>query len=604
MRYVSRLDPRSSLAAGIIWLVVGLAASFAAAASFGVGRVARDIVVQQHVRRLALETEQLGSDLEQAVDARLRALRELRDLDPAALTRSGFERLSARYPGLGWIAVIDDAGIVVAGDGTLAAGSRVDGEPWFARGRAGPWIGLIGDDSSHAATPLLGDLAAPLTDSDGRTAGVVVARLSWHWATRDVRRLSVALDPQGSAQTWVLDPAGTVTVGEPSLRNRPWRGVALPAPSADESAAADGHAGPRFERLPDGSVALVARAAVQVGGDDSSGGWQVQLSEPEAEVNRRANELGTRILWISACLGAATAVLGALGARHLTGRLQQLTLSAAAVGRKESQRIDVPPGRDEVAQLGAAFAAILDDLRAERGELLALSAELERRVAARTREVERLAAESRYAAVVRERLKIARDLHDTLAHSMMAMLSEVRLLRRLHGHDPAGLAEELARAEEVARDGLNEARTAITQMRLNAVRDTGLGSALARLVERFLERTGIPGEFRTDRDAARFGDERGEVMFRMAEEALRNVERHAMATHVTVELALEEGAEIRLRIIDDGVGFDTDAAYPAHFGLVGLREQADLIGASLAIDSVRGRGTVVTVMLKIEPELS
>jgi signal transduction histidine kinase len=180
----------------------------------------------------------------------------------------------------------------------------------------------------------------------------------------------------------------------------------------------------------------------------------------------------------------------------------------------------------------------------------------------------------------------------------------VRLLRRLHGHDPAGLAEELARAEEVARDGLNEARTAITQMRLNAVRDTGLGSALARLVERFLERTGIPGEFRTDRDAARFGDERGEVMFRMAEEALRNVERHAMATHVTVELALEEGAEIRLRIIDDGVGFDTDAAYPAHFGLVGLREQADLIGASLAIDSVRGRGTVVTVMLKIEPELS
>jgi len=85
-----------------------------------------------------------------------------------------------------------------------------------------------------------------------------------------------------------------------------------------------------------------------------------------------------------------------------------------------------------------------------------LSGELERRVAVRTREVERLAEESRYAAIVRERLKIARDLHDTLAHSMMAMLSEVRLLRKLEMHDPDSLREELARAEAVAHEGKAE----------------------------------------------------------------------------------------------------------------------------------------------------
>jgi len=69
------LDPRHSLVAGIIWLVIALAASFAIAASVWVGGVAREIVLQQHVRRLALETDQLGSDLGQAVTARLQALR-------------------------------------------------------------------------------------------------------------------------------------------------------------------------------------------------------------------------------------------------------------------------------------------------------------------------------------------------------------------------------------------------------------------------------------------------------------------------------------------------------------------------------------------------
>src|SRR5258708_22538342 len=69
------MDPRRSLVAGIIWLMIALAASFAVAASIWAGRVAREIVVQQHVRRLALETEQLASDLGQAVSARLDALR-------------------------------------------------------------------------------------------------------------------------------------------------------------------------------------------------------------------------------------------------------------------------------------------------------------------------------------------------------------------------------------------------------------------------------------------------------------------------------------------------------------------------------------------------
>jgi signal transduction histidine kinase len=590
------LDPRRSLVAGIIWLMVALAASFAVAASVWAGSVAREIVVQQHVRRLALETQQLASDLGQAVTARIEAVRSAGALSPTAL----FEHLTTAYPDLGWIGIADSSGLIVAGDRGLGANGTAKRQPWFARAFSGLWIGVVELSLAPGKVPLLGDMSAPLLDPSGRIVGVIAAHLTWPWASGDVQRLTSTLDPRGSAQSLILDAAGVVVVGPATLRDSVWHGVLVnessPLDAISQSAPA------HFEGLPDDKTVLVTRAAVNLAGSKIPGAWQVQLSEPKELVYQRANALAIRIWWISICLGAATAALGAVGARHLTNRLKNLTLSAAAVGRNEVARIEVPSGRDEVAQLAAAFAKVLDDLRQERTELLKLSGELERRVAVRTREVERLADESRYAAIVRERLQIARDLHDTLAHSMMAMLSEVRLLRKIQVHDPSSLADELARAEEVAHAGLNEARSAIAQMRSHSARDTGLGPALAKAAERFKDRTGLAVEIAIDGDAARFGDDRADVIFRMTEEVLRNIERHARASRVRLDLRLVEGTHLTLFIEDDGVGFDPDISRPGHFGLVGLREQAQLVGADLAIKSRPEHGTSVRISLRIAPE--
>jgi signal transduction histidine kinase len=306
-------------------------------------------------------------------------------------------------------------------------------------------------------------------------------------------------------------------------------------------------------------------------------------------------------LWVSLSLGALTALIGALAVQHLTRRLKRLTLSVGSIGRADAAHLSVPSGQDEVTQLGAAFARLLADLEQERAELKTLSNELERRVAVRTKEVERLAEESRYAAVVRERLKMARDLHDTLAHSIMALLSEIRLMRRLQIHDPQSLKSELARAEELAHEGLKEARTAIAQIRVNAVRETGLGAALSNAFETFLNHTGLSGEFRADPEAARFGDDRAETLLRMTQEALRNVERHALATRVDITLQVSSGGQLDLCIADNGVGFDVKTVGADHFGLVGLREQAELIGAELLIVSEANRGTRVIVQLRVSP---
>jgi signal transduction histidine kinase len=586
------------LVAGLIWLVVALAASFAIAASIWAGRVAREIVVQQHVRRLVLETDQLASDLGQAVSMRLAAIRAA---EGGASPGDLFQRLTSSYPDLEWISIADAEGVLIATNGSLRPGSSAATSPWFQQGSKRPWIGEIQESRRSSSGLLLGDLAAPLRDASGSLVGVVAAHLSWRWAAADVQRLSDTLDRRGSAQTLIMDRAGIIAVGPADLRNRPWNGAKLDeAPPIEPSST---HSEPpRFERLPNGETVLVTRAPLRLDATRVADTWTVQLSEPKDLVYQRADALAIRILWISICLGAAMAVLGTLGARHLTNRLKNLTRSAAAVGRNEVARIEVPKGRDEVAQLAAAFARVLDDLRQERSELLELSSDLERRVAVRTREVERLAKESQYAAIARERLQIARDLHDTLAHSMMAMLSEVRLLRKLQGHDPTSLADELARAEEVAQAGLNEARSAIAQMRVSSVRDLGLGPAIAKAIERFQDRTGLAVEISMDPDAARFGDERAEVIFRMTEEALRNIERHARASRVRLALSSANAAHMQLEIADDGVGFDASLSRPGHFGLVGLREQAQLIGAELQILSNPNSGTTLRLSLRIAPE--
>ncbi len=237
---------------------------------------------------------------------------------------------------------------------------------------------------------------------------------------------------------------------------------------------------------------------------------------------------------------------------------------------------------------------LLTSLQRERGALQTLNAELDQRVIERTREIERLAKQSRHAAVIRERLRIARDLHDTLAHSMMAMLAEVRLLKRLSLNDPQALSEELVHAEEAAHEGLREARAAIAHMRINPVRDNGLAAALDDLVHFFIDRTGIQVQYTSNAQPGAYADERAETVYRIAEESLRNIERHAGASLVAISLTVDpELRKVTIVISDNGVGFDTTVPHPGHYGLAGLREQSQLIGASMDIRSVLRQGTTI-----------
>jgi len=623
-RLLRYLDPRRSLATAVGWLVVALCLVFAMAAALWLGGMARTSMLQQHDRQLALSTEQLAAELDRALALRMQSVQaaavmlqtDLGSDTPRAL-RAVIDKLQSTYPEFEWIGLADAKGTVVAASDGLLEGGSVAGRIWFAQGLKEPWIG-----EAHSAAPpdmtlppLPGgeprrsvDLAAPMRNLQEHTVGVVGINLSWRWVQSYTQMLVKRLNLHNTVQALVLDSAGGVLIGPDALQGKRWHSVTVNASAfVDATQAISGgsarSSAPAFERLDDGQVVLVTRAEPLAGSALHTLGWRVQLVEPADRADRRADALWRQILWVSLGLGGVAALLGVLIARQLTRRLTALTQSVQNVGMGKAQRVEVPSGSDEVARVGAAFADVLGALQLERGELRTLSAELEQRVATRTSEVKRLSEEARYAAVVRERLKIARDLHDTLAHSMMAMLTEVRLLRKLQIHDPAALPEELDHAEQVAHQGLKEARAAITQLRFNAVRDIGLGAALSDALKLFSERTGLSVDFSSEPRAASLVDERAETLFRIAEEALRNVERHAMASLVKVSLRDAADGRLELCIEDDGVGFDSDASHPGHYGLVGLREQAQLIGAELSIHSAPHEGTTLRLALDMGPDM-
>lgn len=622
LRLVRHLDPRRSLAVAVGWLVIALSLVLALVAGVWLGALARSGLLQQHQQALASTADQLAAELDQALASRRQAIAAVADIlgvdvgsDTPRVRHAMLEHLRLAYPEFGWIGLSDAEGLVVASSDGRFEGARVGERSWFTDGPNGAWIGDTDDAAASAEPrPPVGEasravyLAAPVRTMQGDIVGVLVAHLSLEWARKYTQGLRERLQLPGLVQTLVLDRNGQILIGPDSLEGKYWRSIFSDQAASSGARRASSKDGSQvvaagFERLENGQSVQVVRARMAAVSALNRIGWEVRFIEPENPGFWRADGLWLRILWVSLGLGGVTALLGVLITRRLTRRLTRLTGSVEAVARGEAQHIELPQGSDEITRVATVFSEVLDALQRERGELRSLGTELERRVAVRTREIERLAAEMRYAAVVRERLNIARDLHDTLAHSMMAMLTEVRLLRKLHQHNPAALPDELAHAEQVAHQGLKEARDAIMQMRFNAVRDVGLGVALADAIRHFSERSGLAADYSRDPQAASLADERAETLFRMAEEVLRNVEQHAKASAVRVRLCDAADGHLELSIEDDGVGFDPHAPHPGHYGLVGLREQARLIGAELSISSTPHQGTRIRFGLRMTPDL-
>jgi PAS domain S-box-containing protein len=216
-------------------------------------------------------------------------------------------------------------------------------------------------------------------------------------------------------------------------------------------------------------------------------------------------------------------------------------------------------------------------------------------------DVESAHAEARSALVMRERLTIAHDLHDIIVHALVAVVAQLRLVRKMIERAPDQVDAELARAEAAARFGLERGREALGQVRFQRAGVDGLTAALTRAARRFEERAGVPVALDLDGSISFVSGERAEIIYRIVEEALRNVEAHAQARTVAIG-ARAIADEVEIEIVDDGIGFDPDEDHAGHYGLVGMDEQARMIGGRLIIRSRRGGGVRTTIRAPIRAE--
>lgn len=247
-------------------------------------------------------------------------------------------------------------------------------------------------------------------------------------------------------------------------------------------------------------------------------------------------------------------------------------------------RVAVDSREAEVAALADAFNGMLDRLEDERRE----------------------SARRALAAQESERQRIARELHDEIGQVLTAIVLRADSLAR---RSPEALQPDLEALRETARAGADEVRQLARRLRPEALDELGLQSALLALCASTTDHSGLPIRHTIERDAG-LSKEQELVIYRVAQEALTNVIRHARAGHADVTLERTESGSVHLQVCDDGIGLPDPPTHPATglpearselgTGLRGMRERALLVGAELTAS--RGPAGGTQILLALPPE--
>lgn len=263
---------------------------------------------------------------------------------------------------------------------------------------------------------------------------------------------------------------------------------------------------------------------------------------------------------------AANAVLLRIGLAPLH-RLMRLMGSVDLL--RPAQRLPVAGG-GEVAELIRAFNEMLDRLETERGTSAARA----------------------LSAQEAERRRVARELHDQIGQTLTAVLLD---LKRSADRAPAPLRTDLRRTQEAVRESLDEVRRIARQLRPGVLEDLGLVSALGALATEFSACTQLIIDRHFEPDLPQLVPEAELVLYRVAQESLTNIARHAQARRVELAVIRRAG-EVVLNIRDDGRGIDKAQEGS---GIRGMRERALLAGGRLTIEPVPGGGTEVCLRVPI-----
>lgn len=380
--------------------------------------------------------------------------------------------------------------------------------------------------------------------------------------------------PTGTALT-LLDTAGTVLARHPDPERWVGRNVGDEPIARAALAARQGRGGVRGLDGVDRFYAFLPLPGTPPAGAVLAVG--IPMSTTLARANRA---LGQSLVTLLLVLPLAL-VLSRFTANRLILKPTEILVNAAERLRAGdlSARTGIPLHR-EGGRVAAAFDAMADRVESQTAELERSRAQL-RLLARRTEEQ-----------VERERRRIARAVHDDLGQALTALKLDANWIAQRINGDPA-ISQHLQAMQRLLEATSASVRRISTELRPSVLDDLGLDAAVEWQTQEFSRRTGIPGEVRLRIHRASLPGPVSTALFRILQEALTNVVRHAGATRVTISLVELPGHAL-LEVSDDGVGMPplTDDLRPS-LGLLGMRERAEALGGTVTIEPAKPHGTTV-----------
>lgn len=326
----------------------------------------------------------------------------------------------------------------------------------------------------------------------------------------------------------------------------------------------------------------------------------VLLAELDAhEAFAPVAQLRERLVFVGIVLLLLAAVVGVLVSRTISSPLVDLTSAAEEFGKGNlsHRATDTSPG--EVGQLAHSFNRMAESLEEHHRRLQAEISERKRaeeNVRASREELRNL---STHLQSVREeeRQGMAREIHDELGQALSSLKLELALIREELVASPGVAARRIQSMSEVCDATIKSVKRIITELRPRLLDDLGLTAAIEWQAGEFRQHTGIPCSLTIVPDEITLDPERSTAIFRIFQETLTNISRHAHASRVTVQFRLDDSG-VYLHVSDDGVGIREEQIGDSRsFGLLGMRERAHYWGGSVTIQRAPKRGTLVSVFL-------
>ena len=389
----------------------------------------------------------------------------------------------------------------------------------------------------------------------------------------------VLVELRASPQTTVMlvDREGRVLYHtDPGQANQP-----VSHPGVTEALAGGSGVAYRSD-VPGGEEHVVAYAPVPLSlADGEHANWALVVEEPWGQVASPWLRISLVAPFVLILVVAFALLVIWLGVQRVIQPLQRLNAEVSALGRGDFEAVGVPVGGiEEVEALQQAVARMAAQIygyqQSIRGYLDAMTTAQED-----------------------ERKRLARELHDEAVQDLIALKQRIQSVRRKAAHDPRALDVQLAELQAMIDAAMDEVRRFSRALRPIYLEEAGLVAALEALT-RDTGRGALHVSFEAVGEPRRLPSETELALYRIVQEALNNVVRHARAASAIVRVTFAQ-QEVGIRVQDDGVGFDSsdrvnDLVKEGHYGLMGMQERARLVGARLSIRSKPGEGTAVELI--------